>query len=422
MWDRAFRFPGGYLNAIRVATDGRVLVAYNPDARRGMGGTTFERDTTGQTARRLAFTVAGTMPVLLLREALLRASTLRYVGAAEAGGRREDAVAFTGPNGQSVTLYIDAVTHLVSRQEDVGVGTLGDEVDATHYTDYRTVDGVAVPHAAEIRWNGLLTGRRRLVRFGAGADAAASFAALGDSLTVVPAGYVPVTPPAPPAAVRVAEGVYYLERLGGGYRMLVVDTDDGVLVVDPPLAGAVGTAALAMIERTLPGRPVRWVVITHHHSDHMGGLAPFAARGATILVAPGSEAYVRRMTAVRRTIGELGADPAPAAPPLALRAVRGTLAVGTGARAVRVVDVSPTAHAASMLAVYVPAARLLFQGDLLRINARGGPVASPEATRDLDRIIRRFGLDVQAIGAVHGENGTMDDLRTALHAATAARP
>jgi hypothetical protein len=72
--------------------------------------------------------------------------------------------------------------------------------------------------------------------------------------------------------------------------------------------------------------------------------------------------------------------------------------------------------------VYVPAARLLFQGDLLRINARGGPVASPEATRDLDRIIRRFGLDVQAIGAVHGENGTMDDLRTALHAATAARP
>jgi glyoxylase-like metal-dependent hydrolase (beta-lactamase superfamily II) len=415
-WDREFRFGGGYLNAIRVAADGRTLVAYNPEARRGMGGTTFTRDTTGAAARRTLFALGGTMPVLLLREAMARASTLRYLGASVAGGRREEAVAFTGPDGESVTLYVDAATHQVSRREDLGVGTLGDEVDAYHFSDYRTVGGFAVPHRLDVRWNGLLTGRRRLVRFDAGAAVAA---ALGDSLVAVPAGYVAATPAGPPAAVPVADGVYYLERLGGAYRMLVVDTDDGVLVVDPPLSPAVGEAALALVERTLPGRPVRWVVLTHHHADHIGGLPAFAARGATVLVAPGSEAYVRRMTAVPRTIGQLGApagattaSAAAAAPPLALRAVRGALTVGTGARAVRVLDVGPTSHAAAMLAVHVPAARLLFQGDLLRINAMGGPVAAPDAARDLERVLR-LAPGVEAIGAVHGTNGTSADLRAA---------
>jgi hypothetical protein len=65
-----------------------------------------------------------------------------------------------------------------------------------------------------------------------------------------------------------------------------------------------------------------------------------------------------------------------------------------------------------MLAVHVPAARLLFQGDLLRINAAGGPVAAPDAARDLERVLRRV-RGVEAIGAVHGMNGTPGDLRAA---------
>jgi glyoxylase-like metal-dependent hydrolase (beta-lactamase superfamily II) len=160
-------------------------------------------------------------------------------------------------------------------------------------------------------------------------------------------------------------------------------------------------------------------VITHHHADHIGGLPAFAARGATVLVAPGSEAYLQRMTAVPRTIGQFGAPAAPPRP-LALRTVRGAMTVGAGARAVRVLDVGPTSHAAAMLAVHVPAARLLFQGDLLRINAAGGPVAAPDAARDLERVLR-LTPGVAAIGAVHGMNGTPDDLRAARERGDAGR-
>lgn len=191
------------------------------------------------------------------------------------------------------------------------------------YTDYRMVSGFAVPHRMEVRWNGILTNRSRLASF-------LPSAKIPDSVFQVSAGYSTPTPPTPPAVMPVADGIAYMERIGGGYRMLVADTDEGPVVV-----------AIALIEKTFP-------------------------------------------------------------------------AIGSGAWAVEVINVGSTSHAASMLAVYVPAQRLLFQGDLLRINEHGGPVVSPEATRDLDRIIRRFRLDVHTIGAVHGLNGTMADLHQAL--------
>jgi glyoxylase-like metal-dependent hydrolase (beta-lactamase superfamily II) len=99
----------------------------------------------------------------------------------------------------------------------------------------------------------------------------------------------------------------------------------------------------------------------------------------------------------------------------------GRRTIGRGARAVEVLDVGPTSHAAAMLAVYVPAEKLLFQGDLLRINEHGGPVVSPDANRDLDSIIRRFRLDVRTIGAVHGLNGTVEDLREAIRRGATAQ-
>ncbi|HEX8455403.1 MAG TPA: MBL fold metallo-hydrolase [Longimicrobium sp.] len=408
-WDREFSFGGGYLNAFRWAGSGREFLSYNHRPERGMGGTTFQRDTTGTQQRRALSSLGANMPVLLIRQALDRSNTLRHLGRTG----QEEAISYTTAEGDPVTLYFDTATHLLIRREEMGNGSLGDEVDAVHFAGYEQVAGFAVPRRLELRWNGLLTGRQRLVSFAPAAE-------LPDSLFRVPAGYAFPAPGGAPAMTRVAEGVYFVERIGGGYRSLVVDTDEGLVVVDAPLNPEATGAAIALIEHTFPGRPIRYVVITHHHGDHIGGIPAYAARGATILVAPGSEAYIRRMISVTRTLGRIGQPRRAPAPEAVFETLSGRRTIGRGARAVEVLNVGPTSHAAAMLAVYVPAQKLLFQGDLLRINEQGGPVVSPDANRDLESLIRRFRLDVRTIGAVHGLNGTMDDLREAIRRGASA--
>ena len=403
--EREFGFAGGYVNAFRAVGNGREVMLYNHLPERGMGGTEYSRDTVGTLVVRQRNAGSITMPVLQLRMALARLNTLRYLGAVEDGGRREDVVAFSTAEGDPVTLYFDAATHLMTRREDMGIGSLGDEVDTYHFSDYRTLHGLAVPHRIEIRWNGILTGRHQLVRFATTAD-------LPDSLFEAPRGYTLPVPGGPATVEMIAEGIAYVERIGGGYRMLVVDTDEGLVVVDAPISVQATTGALALVAKAFPDRPIRHLVLTHHHGDHISGLGAFAGRGTTVLVAPGSEAYLRRMSTVRRTIGSLVPPDTVAAPQM--ETVHGRRRIGKGARSIEIIDAGPTSHASSMLVVYVPSQKLLFQGDLLRINRAGGPVVSPDATRDLDRIIRRERLDVRSIGAVHGLNGTMEDLRTAL--------
>lgn len=99
-------------------------------------------------------------------------------------------------------------------------------------------------------------------------------------------------PAAPPPIVKpVAEGVYLFEYRG--YQSMFVVAPEGVLVTDPISPEA---APLYLAEvRKITAAPIRYVVYSHHHYDHIAGGAPFKAAGATFVAHRNAKPQLERL-------------------------------------------------------------------------------------------------------------------------------
>ncbi|WP_394838122.1 MBL fold metallo-hydrolase [Pendulispora rubella] len=194
--------------------------------------------------------------------------------------------------------------------------------------------------------------------------------------------------------VEVATGVYHL--VGTGHHSMLVDQGASSVLVEAPLDEERSKALLAWIDTNLPGglaaHPISNVVMTHHHADHSAGLRTFVARGAAVVVAKESEAFMRDMFTSAHTISpdDLSArkDIVPVLRPVESE---GSLAIGN----VSVHHVR-SSHAADMLIVHVTAAGspgILFNSDLYNPTEGDLIPARRERAVGFNEAIIRLGLN-----------------------------
>jgi hypothetical protein len=77
-------------------------------------------------------------------------------------------------------------------------------------------------------------------------------------------------------------------------------------------------------------------------------------------------------------------------------------------------DIGPTSHVDEIVLAYLPKQKLIFQGDLVILPARGAVPAANALTAEFAKAIQRLGLDVETIAGVHGRVGTLTDIREAV--------
>ena len=334
------------------------------------------------------------MPPVVLRQAIVRGNTLRYVGRRSLRTGVAELVSFANADGNMLAVGIDSATGLVSTVETVGeIGLFGDGDHVWRFRDYTEIDGLKVPRGFQHLINGLLQEDMQLV-------SVAVNQVLADSLFAPPAGAVAAAPPPPPAAPRVAraaEGAHYVEG-PGGYRVLFVEWGDSLIAVEAPQNVRAAEQALALIRQAVPGKRISHLVLTHHHLDHVAGARAFAEQGAVIVVPQGMEEYIKRVITGERTFGRLGL-------PATQRPLAASVQSVTARRRLGPLELVPitSSHATHMLLAYLPERRHLFQGDLVQFPL---PAKLPPAARDLLRAIRDHRLAVDSIGSVHGSNGS----------------
>ena len=99
--------------------------------------------------------------------------------------------------------------------------------------------------------------------------------------------------------VEVAPGVQHV--VGGTHHSLAVEMRDYLIVFDAPVSDAQSKWVLDALRAKYPGKPVKFLVLTHHHMDHAGGLRAYAAQGAAIVAGQGTANHYRRVLAAPAT-------------------------------------------------------------------------------------------------------------------------
>ncbi len=98
---------------------------------------------------------------------------------------------------------------------------------------------------------------------------------------------------------EIAPGVQH--QAGGTHHSLIVEMSDYLIVFDAPVTDGQSNWTIAAAQAKYPGKPIRFVVLTHHHMDHAGGIRAYAAQGATLVVGQGAGAHYRKVLAAPYT-------------------------------------------------------------------------------------------------------------------------
>ena len=207
---------------------------------------------------------------------------------------------------------------------------------------------------------------------------------------------------------KLSEGIWLLG--GTSHNSVAIEFQDYVAVVEAPLNESRSLAVIEEIVTLVPNKPIRFVVNTHQHHDHIGGLRTYMHIGATIITHwKNYDFYTRDV--LNYTPRTLRPDMLALWPPTELaegyqyETVRENYVLTDGARTMHLSYVQPLTHVEGMLIAYLPAERMVIEADLFDSPSSGMliPASATDANRSLYEHVQRLGVEVDTVVPIHGK-------------------
>jgi glyoxylase-like metal-dependent hydrolase (beta-lactamase superfamily II) len=334
-----------------------------------------------------------------LRAAAARNPTLETGKLKE--GKRYSVVSFMGDNKAKVNGYVNAQGQVERIETWIDHPVAGDMLYETILSRYKTVDGVQVPMHILQNQGGWPILDLTLNDVKVNPPVSIQAAAQGGG-----GGAAAATP-----SEKIADGIYLFNS---GYAMMAIDLGDHILMLESGNSEARALAVIAETKRLIPGKPIRYVLNTHSHFDHSGGLRAFVAEGATIVTHEMNRAYIEMLMRLPHTLNPDSQERAKQ--PVRVESMPETRLFEGGGRTVELHHMTEFGHTPGMVMAYFPKEKILYEAD----GYNPGPAnAAPPATtspynESLAKNIERLQLDVARIIPVHypadGRIITMEEL------------
>jgi len=311
-------------------------------------------------------------------------------------------ITFAVPGSFKATATLDAANLVERVDATMANPVLGDVPVTVSYADYRDFGGVKFPTKIRQNYGG--------------------FPALDITVTEVTpnvAADIPVpdnikqasNPYARVQSQKAADGVWYLT--GGTHHSAVIEMSDHVIVVESPLND---DRALAVIKETralVPNKPIKYLVVSHQHFDHAGGVRALAGEGATLIVHDASLKFFQQVVAAPATVSP--DHLAKSGRKATVEGVRDRRVLTDGTRTVEIRQIAGIQHADDMLMVYLPKEKFLIEADAYTPPAPNAAPMSPPSPFNVTLVenITKQGLAIDQILPLHGRMVPLAELQKA---------
>ena len=321
------------------------------------------------------------------------------------------------PGGQAyrVVGYVNADKLVEKVQTWLENPVFGDMLVESEYHYYRDHDGLKYPTEIVQKRGGWPVLQVQVL--GAFPNPA-KLAQLMNATGPAPGGAPPPAAAAPASlSEKLADGVY---RIKGAYNSLAVEFSDYALLIEPgPQNEARALAGIAETRRLIPGKPIRYGVITHHHFDHTGGLEAAVAEGITIVTPEVNKAFLEKALSAPRTLAPDALAKSGRKP--VIEGFKGDKRVFQDAtRTVEIHVIKALPHVDGLVIAWLPKEKLLVYADMFNFPPPNQPVPDPPVigTKIFYENITRLGLDPERILSIHQMNpdrlATLQDIRSSM--------
>ena len=422
-WDRDQKYP-----------EPAVKIKYTETVLPMLGYVTDEKSSQPMSGIRVAThqrELERTSPWLLVK-AMDESGKVRAAGTQRLGQQSLPAVAYADGS-TTFTILFDPKTHLpaaVRTRDDDNIN--GDSNFDLVLADWKTVGRAQIAHSLSYRINDIevakLTYREVAANTPIAADAFAVPEAVKAAARPPATGNVPyqwvlrrlfltrftdsdnVIFPNGGALklVELAPNVQHVQ--GGTANNLIVAMKDHLVIFDAPYGELQSRWVIDAAKAKYPGKPIRYLVLTHHHMDHTGGMRTYVAEGAKVIVPTPDKAYFEKDIKAPRTVVPDDLQRKPRSTDII--EVKDQMTLKDETAEIRIYNIQ-NPHAQGFLLAHIPASNILYVTDL--ISPRG-PIDRSDATVAVGEVLRKLNVTGATIAGGHGALAKQAEIGPALAA------